>query len=136
MDQPATAGAVLYGKHIEQLCSFYVECCGLRVAHAEADHVVLDSPGFQLVIVAAPKAIADTIVLAVPPVRRERTPIKLVFAIANIEAVRVRAPELGGELNPVEREWRFQGQRVCDGHDPEGNVVQFREVDRPQPSCA
>jgi hypothetical protein len=23
--------------------------------------------------------------------------------------------------------WEFQGSRVCDGQDPEGNVVQFRE---------
>ena len=27
----------------------------------------------------------------------------------------------------VEREWEFDGDRVCDGHDPEGNVLQLRE---------
>ncbi len=33
----------------------------------------------------------------------------------------------GGEVFPPEREWNFQGYRVCDGMDPEGNVVQFRQ---------
>jgi hypothetical protein len=30
-------------------------------------------------------------------------------------------------LNPTDKEWRFQGFKVCDGLDPEGNVIQFRE---------
>ena len=33
----------------------------------------------------------------------------------------------GGALDPTAREWQFQSQRVCDGHDPEGNVIQLRE---------
>ncbi len=28
---------------------------------------------------------------------------------------------------PVEREWTFDGLTICDGHDPEGNVVQLRQ---------
>ena len=36
--------------------------------------------------------------------------------------------ELGGGLNGPESEWRFQDCRVCDGHDPEGNVIQLRET--------
>jgi len=27
----------------------------------------------------------------------------------------------------VEREWTYRGRRVCDGHDPEGNVFQAAE---------
>jgi hypothetical protein len=34
---------------------------------------------------------------------------------------------LGGQVDPAEREWNDQGCLVCDGHDPEGNVVQFRQ---------
>jgi hypothetical protein len=30
-------------------------------------------------------------------------------------------------LNPIEREWAFQGARICDGVDPEGNVFQVRQ---------
>ena len=31
-------------------------------------------------------------------------------------------------FNPPEKEWHFQGQRVCDGCDPEGNMIQVREA--------
>jgi hypothetical protein len=30
--------------------------------------------------------------------------------------------------NAVEREWEFEGAKVCDGHDPEGNVFQIRQA--------
>jgi hypothetical protein len=31
-------------------------------------------------------------------------------------------------MNAVEREWEFEGAKVCDGHDPEGNVFQLRQA--------
>ena len=37
------------------------------------------------------------------------------------------APTLGGAIKPPEAEWEARGFRAVDGHDPEGNVVQFRE---------
>ena len=61
------------------------------------------------------------------PVRRADTPIKLVFTVASIEAARVLAAARGGQIDLPEREWQFREFRVCDGHDPEGNVVQLRE---------
>jgi predicted enzyme related to lactoylglutathione lyase len=127
MSHQPTVGAVLYAKHVEGVSSFYVECCGLQVAHSEDDHIVLESPAFQLVILAIPESIAASIAIATPPVRREGTPIKLAFHVESIDAVRKAAKNLGGELNGPAREWRYQGSTVCDGHDPEGNVVQFRE---------
>jgi len=30
-------------------------------------------------------------------------------------------------MEPADREWSFNGVTVCDGVDPEGNVIQFRE---------
>jgi len=35
---------------------------------------------------------------------------------------------LGGQLNSTAREWKFRDTRVCDGHDPEGNMFQLRET--------
>jgi hypothetical protein len=29
-------------------------------------------------------------------------------------------------MEPVEKEWSFNGVLVCDALDPEGNVIQFR----------
>ena len=102
-------------------------CLGSELAHSEADHVVLESPALQLVIVAIPEHIAESIDLAEPPLPRTDTPIKLVFPVASIDAARTAAAARGGEVNPPEREWQFHGFRVCDGHDPEGNVVQLRQ---------
>jgi hypothetical protein len=30
-------------------------------------------------------------------------------------------------MNPTGMEWSYKGRRVCDGLDPEGNVIQVRE---------
>jgi hypothetical protein len=119
--------AVLYAKNVGRVSAFYADLAALMLVHSSDDHVVLESPVFQLVIVAIPAPLAASIDIASPPIRREDAPVKLVFPVQSIQVARERAAALGGELNPIEREWEFQGQRVCDGHDPEGNVVQFRE---------
>jgi len=125
----AKPAAVIYAKHLATLSQFYQATTGLVLVMAQRadDHVVLASPAFELVLVAMPEAIAATVHIANPPERREDTPIKLVFAVDSLGRVRDLAARLGGELNPPEREWDFGGQRVCDGHDPEGNVLQFRQ---------
>lgn len=121
------AGAVVYARDIASLSAFYTGVAGFTVAHSEPDHVVLESPTLQLVVVAIPEHVAATIEVQHPPVRRTDTPIKLVFTVASIDVVRAAVELRGGQLNPPGREWQFQGFRVCDGHDPEGNVAQFRE---------
>lgn len=127
MSSQAKAGAVIYAKDISRVSEFYAGAIGFEVAHAETDHVVLESAAFQLVVLAIPHAIASSINLANPPARRTETPIKLVFHVSSITATRAAAARLGGQLNPPEQEWHFQQSTVCDGHDPEGNVLQIRE---------
>jgi predicted enzyme related to lactoylglutathione lyase len=85
-------------------------------------------PDLKFVIVRIPKRIADTIDIATPPEPREDTPLKPVFGVEDIAHARQRAAELGGAMNAVEREWEFEGAKVCDGHDPEGNVFQLRQA--------
>ncbi len=121
------AGAVLYAKNLALVKAFYEAVLNLVVEHAENDYVVLASSAFQLVILKVPEHIASSIEIESPPKRRTETPIKLVFEIPSISATRAIAQLHGGELLPPEREWNFQGYRVCDGRDPEGNVVQFRQ---------
>lgn len=110
-----------------RLSTFYSDVAGLALTHEERDHVVLESATFQLVIHAIPAEVAAAITISTPPERRTETPIKLTFPVISIDAARAVAGRLGGELDPPERVWEYQGCRVCDGHDPEGNVVQFRE---------
>ena len=127
MSQPA-AGAIVYAKDIARVSRFYSEVAELEIVHEVADHVVLESDAVELVIVPIPPAIAERIVIATPPQRRENTAVKLVFWVADLAQARARASAAGGELNPADKEWTFQGMRACDGHDPEGNVVQLREL--------
>ena len=127
MSQPA-AGAIVYAKDIVRVSRFYAEVAGLEIVHEVADHVVLESDAVELVIVQIPPAIAERIVIATPPERRENTAVKLVFWVADLARARADAHSAGGELNPADKEWTFQGTRVCDGHDPEGNVVQLRQL--------
>jgi DNA-binding MarR family transcriptional regulator len=121
------AMAVLYAKNTEVVQSFYKDLLSLRVEHIAIDHVLLGSPRLQLAVIQIPPQVAATISISDPPKRRSETPIKLVFEVASIAKTRELAASLGGELYPLEKEWTYQGFRVCDGQDPEGNVVRFRE---------
>jgi len=122
------AGAVLYAKDVSRVQGFYHAVLGLSVEHEERDHVILASPAFQLVLLALKEPIASSVEIESPPRRRTEVPVKLAFEIPSISAARALAPAHGGELLPPEREWNFQGYRVCDGRDPEGNVVQLRQT--------
>jgi hypothetical protein len=81
------------------MAAFYAALAGLANCHAKSDHVVLLSPGFQLVIVRIPAPLAATIALTNPPSRRTDTPIKLAFFVNSNEAARERGGAWGGTLN-------------------------------------
>ena len=125
--EESAAGAVLYAKDMERVAAFYSEVVGLQRVDRDEKHVVLESRGFQLVVLRIPSAIASTIEIAVPPVRRSEAAVKLVFFVPSIHEVRVSAGSAGGALNAPDKEWSFDGYTVCDGVDPEGNVIQLRE---------
>lgn len=126
MHQPR-AGAVVFAKDLTRVATFYEKLLSMAVVHSELDHIVLESPGCQLVVHAIPKKIAASIEIRTPPTRRTETPIKLYFFVASIQEARAKAMALGGELNARKDEWEARGFRACDGHDPEGNVMQLRE---------
>jgi predicted enzyme related to lactoylglutathione lyase len=127
MPDSINSGAVLYAEDIARIGAFYAAVAGLGETQRDRDFMVLERGGFQLVIVAVPEQIASTIVITDPPRRREETPIKLIFVVPDIAAARKIAADRGGAMSPSDREWRFADWRVCDGHDPEGNVFQLRE---------
>ena len=121
------SGAVLYAKEPAKVAAFYQHVADMRVCHADGEYIELRSDAFQLIVLQIPQRIADTIVISSPPVRREDSSIKLVLFTQSIAHARSAAARFGGALNAPEREWLFQGHKVCDGHDPEGNVFQLRE---------
>jgi predicted enzyme related to lactoylglutathione lyase len=128
MANPFTAGAIVYAVDIQRLVRFYAEVADLEIVHEVDDHVVLESETYELVVVAIPAATAARIVIATPPARRENTAFKLSFLVDRLARAREAAKATGGELDPPAREWEFQGMRVCDGCDPEGNMIQVREA--------
>src|SRR5215475_1775562 len=128
MIHPGLIGAVLYAKDLALLVEFYSAVASLQVKTAQQNFAVLGRHPSQLVIVRIPERIAQSITIEAPPVRREDVPIKLVFAVADMIVARNRAAVRGGAINPVDREWEFEGSKVCDGYDPEGNIFQLRAL--------
>lgn len=127
MTNPPTFGALIYAKNLERLAGFYRRLLALAIIQADLDHVVLGTAGFELIIHAIPADIAGAINISTPPQVREETPIKLLLPIADLSQARTTAVQLGGHLASADREWQSGPWRVCDGHDPEGNVFQLRQ---------
>jgi catechol 2,3-dioxygenase-like lactoylglutathione lyase family enzyme len=122
-------GAVLFAKGLDRVATFYANVLGLAEVHRDGDHILLESPGFQLVVHRIMGGRRSTDV-EVPPARRMSAAIKPVFFVASVANARVVVEAHGGVMEAADKEWEFNGVRVCDGVDPEGNVIQFRETGR------
>jgi hypothetical protein len=119
--------AVLFVDHVPEMAAFYRELVAMTVIHEAPDHVVLEIEGMQLVIHSLPEKPEGNLTNSQPVQVREDSYLKLCFPVANIAFARARALALGGYVGPGESEWQARDFRACDGHDPEGNVIQVRE---------
>ena len=119
-------GAVVYAKDVARAAEFYRAVAGLTLTETEAGYAFLEGEHVQIVVVAIPEARAAEIEIADPPVRRSDTAVKLHFPVPSIAAARVTAAASGGVVDPPDREWSMGAFTACDGHDPEGNVIQVR----------
>jgi predicted enzyme related to lactoylglutathione lyase len=118
---------VLFVDDVARLTRFYQSLGSMTVEHEADDHAVLEIDGVQLVIHGIPVAYRQERDADAPIEVREDSYFKFCFAVDSIAAARVTAAALGGQIGPVEKEWDARGFRACDGHDPEGNVLQVRE---------
>lgn len=124
---PPNPCIVVFVRDVRRVSEFYRQIAAMSVAHEASDHVVLELPGFQLVVHALrgePEPIGDA---SDSVVTRQDAYLKLCLPVADLAVARARANELGGRLGAPEREWEARGFRACDGQDPEGNVIQLRE---------
>lgn len=128
-EAPINQGVVIFAKNKKRVSAFYRGTLDLVAFEEAASHDVLRGHGLEVVVHAIPKRYATSIQISKPPQLREDTPIKPSFFVASLDAVRVAAQGTGGGLKPVEAAWHFRGATVLDGHDPEGNVVQFKQRD-------
>jgi hypothetical protein len=126
MSYTSRTGAVLFAKSPDRVAMFYSAVLGLSEAGRDDDHILLESPGFQLVVHRIPggSAVPD---ITVPPTRRAKAAFKPVFFVTSIARLRGLVEKHGGVMEPADREWSYNGVTVCDGIDPEGNVIQLRE---------
>lgn len=119
-------GAVLYAIDLHRMTKFYSEVLALPITDVDDTHVRFAAPTFELVVLQMPPDIAASMPRAAPSARRSNTAIKLVFHVPNLADVRESAAKWSGAVNAADTEWHFHGNTVCDGSDPEGNVIQFR----------
>ncbi|MCA9675119.1 MAG: VOC family protein [Kofleriaceae bacterium] len=119
MPAPILATALVYACDLDRLLAFYRDGLGLPVRERADGWAVLGDGGATLALHAIPAAIAATIELATPPVRRDDTPIKLIFTTTDLAATRARLEAHGAIMDPP------RDPRRCDGVDPEGNVFQI-----------
>jgi hypothetical protein len=108
----------------------YRACFLMDVVDEAPDYCVLESEQWTLSLVSVSERVAATLVLAVPPRRREGVPIKLAFVTNTIEGLRPTIAEFGGVLDASETQWEFRGRIHGDGVDPEGNVLQLVQTTR------
>jgi predicted enzyme related to lactoylglutathione lyase len=120
--------AILFVKNLPLMVDFYQTSFGLTPIPETrtGEWAEFDAEGTILALHAVPAHIASDIEIAQPPVPRERTPIKLCFAVDDVQAERARLEALGVQV--IQRHWGD-----CDAIDPEGNIVQL--CARPDP-CA
>lgn len=107
--------AILFAKDIDRLAIYYTTL-GLRPLEATRTANWIEFAG-GLALHAIPPEIASEIEISSPPVAREETPIKLVFAVDDLEAECARLDTAGIAL--TRRPWG-----VAEGVDPEGNIFQ------------
>lgn len=127
MRYESRTGGVLFAKNLDRVATFYSVVLGLTEAHRADDHILLESPGFQLVVHRITDGGPVASDITAPPARRATAAFKPVFFVPSLSRLRGVAETHGGVMEPVDQEWSFNGVTVCDGLDPEGNVIQFRE---------
>jgi len=125
MSGPARAGLFLYAKDMHQLAAFYEAVLGMSRVQPSEDLIVLTSQDVQLIVHAIPSAIAESIIISIPPKRREDAAMKFFFTVPSIAAAETIASNLGGMVFP--EQWSGPGFNVRNACDPEGNVFQVRE---------
>ena len=115
---------VVFVADVRRVSTFYRELAAMSVLIEDEGYVVMEAEGLQLVIhhLSGEPAVNPAAVEV-----REDSYVKLCLPVASIAAARSLAAANGGAIKSPQHEWEARGFRACDGHDPEGNVIQVRE---------
>ncbi|MBU6347762.1 MAG: hypothetical protein KGQ38_04025 [Actinomycetales bacterium] len=110
---------------VESQTSFYLQVLNATVSSKSEEYATLATDNFELTLHQIPEQYQE--VIHTPPQIREDCAWKPTFDIADLHAARETANQLGGMLKDTSFEWSLDGFIYCDGNDPEGNVIQFRQ---------
>ena len=119
----------VFAKQVDKVSLFYQQALGLKVEVSDKTHDLLVGQNYEVVVHAISKAYAQSIEIELPPKRRDDVALKPTFVVDDLEVVRAAAKANGGFLKPIKQAWRIRGFFVLDGYDPEGNVIQFKQLD-------
>ena len=119
----------VFAKNVNQVSLFYQQALGLKVQASDKTHKLLVGQNHEVVVHAISKAYAQSMEIESPPKRRDDVALKPTFVVDDLEVVRAAAKTNGGFLKPIKQAWRIRGFIVLDGCDPEGNVIQFKQLD-------
>jgi predicted enzyme related to lactoylglutathione lyase len=123
MEKPKPS-VVVFVADVRRVSTFYREVASMDVLIEEEGYSVMEVEGLQLVI----HLLRGEPVVNPAEIRvREDSYVKLCLPVASIAEARSLAAANGGAIKSPEHEWEARGFRACDGHDPEGNVIQVRE---------
>lgn len=120
-------GAVVYAKDRANLQSFY-EHLGFSTQEGDDSYSLLKNNESELTLIQAPDEILKQIELGDPVVSRAHIPTKLVFLVDSIEASAALINQQGGRIDRGQARWQFGQYFVQDAVDPEGNIIQLREL--------
>lgn len=113
--------AMLFVKNVPLMATFYEDVLGLKpIGETRTDTwVEFETGSARFALHAIPPELAGQIEISSPPRAREKNPVKLIFAVSDVERERARIEALG--VTTLIRPWG-----ACDAVDPEGNVFGIR----------
>lgn len=112
--------SMLYVKDFARMRDFYAKALQTEPINTEwtENWAFFDTGGAGFALHAVPPASSEN----VSGTNRERSPVKLIFAVPNVTAERARLEGLG--VTTLLRSWQDPAES-CDCVDPEGNVFQI-----------
>jgi catechol 2,3-dioxygenase-like lactoylglutathione lyase family enzyme len=129
MTDPTPSLLVIYAQDVARVAAFYRDTLSRPIVAQDAGFAVVGDAALEVAVVRMPEALAAANPLGTPPRVREETPLKPSFLVDDLAGAAAAAAAAGGGTKSGETAWRWRGQLHLDGHDPEGNPVQFRVRD-------
>jgi len=123
---PAPSLVVVYAQDLTRVAEFYEHTLSRPVMEQDARFILVGDATVEVAIVQMPEALVAANPLETPPRLREDTPLKPSFLVDDLDRVVGAAAATGGGTKSLAAAWQWRGQLHLDGHDPEGNPVQFR----------